>query len=151
MHCPTFLDHPPPETQKAFNYKAIHHLSLKRRKRKKNQSMGPPATGQWLHLQNLTVDVGWFKTLIVMSLIGCRSLVSKASALQLRALSLSQSDDRHVALLRPPAADPHVRQYAPSLRNIHSHDPDDGMCCTIIGSLVNALIYYLVHSMSNCQ
>lgn len=25
--------------------------------------MGPPATGQWLHLQNLTVDVGWFKTL----------------------------------------------------------------------------------------
>lgn len=38
-------------------------ISLKRRKRKKNQSMGPPATGQWLHLQNLTVDVGWFKTL----------------------------------------------------------------------------------------
>lgn len=39
---------------------------LREEKERKIKSMGPPATGQWLHLQNLTVDVGWFKTLIVM-------------------------------------------------------------------------------------
>lgn len=96
-----------PSTRRPFNFKVINHLSLLRER--KIQSMGPPATGQWIHFQSITEDVDWLRVRLRCDVLNwlpvpCLQKYTNPSALQLRALSFlrSQSDVRHVALLRPP-------------------------------------------------